>query len=167
MLTTHCHFDNYEYMPSSPAAADLIFSLLRTNTGLELIVGLIAAPLGLSANEWRTIRVIGAAGDGLTVPHVAGKLGFTRQGVQRLSATLKERGFIRFEDNEFHAKSRRAVLTAPGREAFRQGIANELAVAHRFMADFGDDEIRVATRLTEKLMKRFKMEHAELVVPSE
>jgi DNA-binding MarR family transcriptional regulator len=152
-------------MSSSPAAAEFIFSLLRTSTGLERVVGEIAAPLDLSGNEWRALRLIGDAAEGITVPHVARLLGLTRQGVRRLAADLGARGLIRFEDNEFHAKSRRALLTPVGRENFRQGMANELDVVHRYMGEVGDDEVRTATRLLEKLRKRFKIEHAEVSHP--
>ena len=150
-------------MSPPPAATEFIFSLLRTSAGLEYVVDFIGKHLELTANEWRTLRAFGATSEGLTVPHAARKIGLTRQGVQRLAGSLAERGFIRFEDNEFHAKSRRAVLTSEGREAFRQGIAIELEVTHRLMGDFGDDEIRVATNVLEKLRKRFKIDHA--VVP--
>ncbi|HEX9963397.1 MAG TPA: helix-turn-helix domain-containing protein, partial [Allosphingosinicella sp.] len=126
--------------------------MLRLNKSLTDGLDIVFSNIDLLGTQWRVLRLIGASPDGLPVPHIARKLGMTRQGVQRLAERMQGRGFIAFGDNEHHAKSPRAVLTQKGRDAFRDGRAMEMELGRRMMNVLSDEEVRSTGRVLEKLV---------------
>lgn len=134
--------------------------MLRLNKTLTDDLDIVFSNIDLLGTHWRVLRLIGASPDGLPVPHIARKLGMTRQGVQRLAERMHRLGFIAFGDNEHHAKSRRAVLTQEGREAFRDGRAMEAELGRRMMNVLSDEEVRSTGRVLEKLVAHFRADHS-------
>jgi DNA-binding MarR family transcriptional regulator len=134
--------------------------MLRLNKTLTDDLDIVFSNIDLLGTQWRVLRLIGASPDGLPVPHIARKLGMTRQGVQRLAERMHSLGFIAFEDNAHHAKSPRAVLTQKGRKAFRDGRAMEVDLGRRMMATLSDEEVRSTSRVLEKLVAHFRADHS-------
>lgn len=147
-------------MTSPLDASELLFSMLRLNKTLTDDLDIVFSNIDLLGTQWRVLRLIGASPDGLPVPHIARKLGMTRQGVQRLAERMHGLGFIAFGDNEHHAKSPRAVLTQKGREAFRDGRAMEAELGRRMMNVLSDEEVRSTGRVLEKLVAHFRADHS-------
>lgn len=149
-------------MTNSLDAAELVFSILRLNKSVTDDLDLIFGSLDLLGTHWRVLRLIGASPEGLPVPHIARKLGMTRQGVQRLAERLQGLGFVAFQENENHAKSPRTVLTAKGREAFRKGRSIEVELGRRMMTKISETDLRAADRVLDQLIAHFRIDHALL-----
>jgi DNA-binding MarR family transcriptional regulator len=141
-------------------ASELLFSMLRLNKTLTDGLDIVFSNIDLLGTQWRVLRLIGASADGLPVPHIARKLGMTRQGVQRLVDRMQGLGFIAFGDNEHHSKSPRAVLTRKGREAFREGRTIEADLGRRMMNVLSDEEVRSTGRVLDKLVAHFRVDHS-------
>jgi DNA-binding MarR family transcriptional regulator len=147
-------------MTSPLDASELLFSMLRLNKTLTDDLDIVFSNIDLLGTQWRVLRLVGASPDGLPVPHIARKLGMTRQGVQRLADRMQGLGFIGFGDNEHHSKSPRAVLTQKGREAFREGRAMEADFGRRMMTVLSDEEVRSTGRVLDKLVAHFRVDHS-------
>lgn len=141
--------------------------MLRLNKTLTDDLDIVFSNIDLLGTQWRVLRLIGASPDELPVPHIARKLGMTRQGVQRLAERMHSLGFIAFGDNEHHATSPRAVLTQKGREAFRDGRAMEVELGRRMMTALSDEEVRSTGRVLEKIVAHFRADHSLVSTPAD
>lgn len=75
----------------------------------------IARAVGQTQARWQVMSA--ASADPRTVPHIARRLGVTRQNVQRIADLLVEENWAKFEPNPDHRGSPYLVLNERGRTA--------------------------------------------------
>lgn len=104
------------------AFTELVLEIFRIN-GIILAEGdRLTADLGLTSARW---QVIGTLEDGaLPVPHIARKMGLTRQAVQKTVKILKKDGLVEFQDNPHHKTAKLVALSPEGRR--RLNLINEI-----------------------------------------
>lgn len=139
------------------AATDVVLASFRTN-GLLLAAGdVLAASEGLTSARWQVLGAIALAGQPLTVPQIARRMGLTRQSVQVSVNRLAGDGLVHVEDNPDHRRSPLIRLTDRGVAAYgalerRQAKWIDELVAGLPVRDLATTA-RVLTELGERLVK--------------
>src|SRR5215472_11596015 len=135
------------------AATAVVLEILRVN-GLLLTAGnRLAAHEGLTAARWQVLGAVALAGQPLTVPQIARRMGLTRQAVQESVNRLLAEVLVETRDNLDHRRSPLIGLTRLGSQKYaavdqRQsrwinelaaGLQiTDLAAAARVLRDLGD-----------------------------
>lgn len=74
--------------------------------------------INVSNARWRVLGTLTRANAPLTVPHIAREMGQTRQSIQRLVDAMCKDGFVSYQDNPGHAKSKNISLTSSGIQTY-------------------------------------------------
>ena len=128
------------------ALHDLFREVFNLHAALSEIMDKIQEQAGLSTAQHKIMRVLTHIGPA-TVPDIAAVLGVSRQFVQTVCNALLSCGFLEFTDNPRHKRSKLAVLTAPGRRAFRQARKNENQIIEKFLPGIDPDKATEACEL--------------------
>jgi DNA-binding MarR family transcriptional regulator len=75
---------------------------------------LLARDEGLTSARWQVLGAIALAGQPLTVPQIARRMGLTRQSVQESTNRLVNAGLLRVDENPDHRRSPLIQLTERG-----------------------------------------------------
>ena len=100
------------------AITDLILETFRLNGQLLAAGDALVVELGLTSARWQVLGAIALSPAPLTVARVARSMGLTRQAVQRLANEMERDGFVRFEHNPNHQRSKLVMLTPSGEAAY-------------------------------------------------
>jgi len=172
-LTASCHCSRMtdEY----PAAADdrqrvarvrdLIVAIFATNGNLIETGNRLTYPLGISSALWQVMGALGFAGEALSVPAIAKRMGLTRQSVQRNVDLLVERGLVSFEANPRHRRSALANLTVAGRAALDRVDTCHQPLSTRIADAIGDERIADAMRVLSEMNAILETEAADAANP--
>ncbi len=99
------------HTPQGAAFTDLILQVFRLNGQLLVEGDRLTEPLGLTSARWQVLGALQTEGRPLTVAQIGRRMGVSRQNVQRIANDLEDLGFVTFEDNPDHKRSRNIVLT--------------------------------------------------------
>ncbi|KAB8141219.1 MarR family transcriptional regulator [Chloroflexia bacterium SDU3-3] len=116
------------------AFSALVLEIFRINGAILDAGDRLTRPVGLSSARWQVLGVVEHGP--VAVPHVARTMGLARQSVQQTADALAQEGFITFEENPHHRRSKLMRITAKGQDALayvaRQHAAwaNQLGAAH-------------------------------------
>ncbi|MGD9807042.1 MAG: MarR family winged helix-turn-helix transcriptional regulator [Deferribacterales bacterium] len=105
---------------------DIVLEVFRlsgafVNEGDELV-----KHLGLTSARWKVLGALSMADEPMTVAKIAGSMGQTRQGVQRLTDIMEKEGYLRYEDNPHHKKAKLVMLTKEGVELYAKADAIQI-----------------------------------------
>ena len=103
----------------------------------------LAGTVGQTQARWQLLSVA-SVGD-WTVPHIARRLGVSRQAVQRVADELRAEGLVENATNPNHRRSPLIRLTASGRDAL-EAISAAADTWHREQARALDLEDLAAAR---------------------
>jgi DNA-binding MarR family transcriptional regulator len=104
--------------PQGDAVTDVVLALFRAN-GLLLAAGhRLAEREGLTAARWQVLGAVALVGRPLTVPHIARRMGLTRQAVQATVSQLHRDALVETSDNLDHRRSPLISLTELGRRKY-------------------------------------------------
>ncbi len=106
------------------ALHDLFREVFELQAALSAIMDMVHEQAGLSTSQHKIMRALSHIGPA-TVPDVAAALGVSRQFVQTVCNNLLSCEYIEFSVNPRHKRSKLAMLTERGRNAFRQARMNE------------------------------------------
>lgn len=119
---------------SAEAFTQLILEIFRVNGRLLAAGDQLTKELGLTSALWQVLGAIDK--EPLPIAQIARNMGLTRQGVRRTANVLEGKGFVEFQDNPNHQRSKLVMLTDKGRVVLDQvsalqatwanSIANEL-----------------------------------------
>jgi DNA-binding MarR family transcriptional regulator len=102
------------------AGTDLVLCVFRVN-GLLLAAGdQLTAPQGLTSARWQVLGAIALAGEPLSVPRVARRMGLTRQSVQASVNRLVDDGLLAAMPNADHVRSPLFRLTDSGTASYKR-----------------------------------------------
>lgn len=126
----------------------LVSEVFRLNGQLLASADRLAADLGVSPARWQVIATLRKRA--LTVPEIAGRLGLTRQSVQRTVNLLVSDGLAELRDNPRHRRSRLVALTPAGQRTMAALRRRQVLLSARFAGGQGlgaDDLRRLAAQL--------------------
>ena len=96
----------------------MILETFRINGRLIFTGEQLTKGLGLTSALWQVLGAIDEAP--LPVAQIARNRGLTRQSVRRTANVLKDKGFVEFQDNPNHQRSKLVVLNKKGRNVLDQ-----------------------------------------------
>ena len=103
---------------AAEAGTALVLDVFRLN-GLLLTAGdHLAAAEGLTSARWQVLGALALAGEPLSVPRIARRMGLTRQSVQASVNRLVDDGMLVAGPNADHARSPLFDLTDRGAAAY-------------------------------------------------
>jgi len=136
------------------AATELILETFRLNGDLLVSGDALVADVGLTSARWQVLGAMALSPTPLTVAHIARNMGLTRQAVQRLANEMEGDGFVRFEANPHHQRSRFVVLTAPGKAAFDAAMKLQKPWVRKIADGLTVKQIETATAVLRTMRQR-------------
>ena len=128
------------------ALHDLFREVFALHAALTRIMDAVHEKSGLSAPQHKVMSALSQMGPA-TVPEAAARMGVSRQFVQTVCNDLQSRGFLEFEDNPRHKRSRLATLTETGCNAYRQSRENENNLIEQTLPGINPDKVTDARNL--------------------
>ena len=136
------------------ALTNLILGIFRLN-GVILAVGdRITKPYGLTSARWQVMGAIDLAGQPLTVPQIARRMGLTRQGVQRIINDLERLGMVILEENIDHKRAKLVSLTKVGKQTLAQIDKEQAVWVNQLSENLSDKEINQALKVVQSIIER-------------
>lgn len=129
----------------------LVLAVFETNGRLVDAGNALVQPLGLTTAWWQVLGALGYSPVPLPVAHIARNMGLTRQAVQRVTDLLVERGFVWFEANPHHRRSKLVVLTSAGRAALSLAEEAVLPLDCRILDRIGSERLSAAMTVLKDL----------------
>jgi DNA-binding MarR family transcriptional regulator len=143
------------------AATDVILATFRAN-GLLLEAGdRLTASHGLTAARWQVLGAVSLAEQSLTVPHIARRMGLTRQSVHATVDRLVEDGVVELVPNDDHQRSRLVRLTEAGRRVYAAIDREQAAWVNELARGITRSDLAAARRVLHDLVDRLETERAE------
>jgi DNA-binding MarR family transcriptional regulator len=136
------------------AYTELVLEIFRTN-GVMLAEGdRLTAELGLTSSRWQVMGTL--ENGGLPVPHIARKMGLTRQGVQKTVKILEKDGLIEFQENPHHKTAKLVLLSTKGRK--RLALVNDIQMtwANDIAADQELDDLKTVIRVMRQIVSKIE-----------
>ena len=107
-----------------------------------------------SQARWQLLSV--ASEGRWTVPAIAGRLGVSRQAVQRVADVLAAEGLVRFTDNPAHRRSPHVELTCSGRATLEHIKGSSRDWRARVAAHFSGDELERTRDTLRRLLAQLR-----------
>jgi DNA-binding MarR family transcriptional regulator len=140
------------------AATEVILRTFRAN-GLLLRSGdLLAAGEGLTSARWQVLGALALAGQPLTVPQIARRMGLTRQSVHATVGHLVADGLLRLVPNADHQRSQLIQLTGFGRAKYRAMERRQVSWVSRLAAGLEASSLETTARILEELCTRLEVD---------
>lgn len=131
------------------AFAKLAFSALRLAGYLTEAGDALTKPLGQSSARW---QVLAAAAHGpMSVAQIAGVLGMSRQGVQRVADLLVDDGLAEYQPNPRHKRAKLLRLLPKGEEVLAEIRVRQTAWANALGAHFNSDDLSASEKLLKQI----------------
>lgn len=125
---------------------------------LRAIVPGVHPDIGLTAAKRGILRGLDRLGP-QTVPQMARVRLVSRQYIQTIVNQLSEEGFVELVPNPAHKRSGLVQLTPQGKELAYAMAQKERIFLSRLQADLGEEELRFATSVLQKLRDCFGRIH--------
>jgi DNA-binding MarR family transcriptional regulator len=127
------------------AITDLVLETFRLNGQLLVAGDALVGDIGLTSARWQVLGAMALFAAPLPVAHIARNMGLTRQAVQRLANEMQRDGFVRFEANPHHQRSKLVVLTPRGRAAYEAAMKRQRPWARTLADGLTVKQIETAT----------------------
>ena len=134
------------------ALHDLFREVFALQAELAAVMDKVHLQAGLSTSQNKIMRVLSRMGPA-TVPDMAANLKVSRQFVQTVCNDLYDRGFLEFEENPRHKRSKLLTLTARGLTAFRQARRKENAIILKALPSISSEKAAQACDLLNLIRK--------------
>ncbi len=128
-----------------------LFALLQGATCVADFVESRLAAVGLSIPKLAALQRLVDAGDALPLGQLAGRLSCVKSNVTQLVDRLEADGFVARELDPTDKRSRLAVLTEAGRNAWREGSKVQADAEGQLFAALSPDEADRLTEIIDKL----------------
>ncbi len=133
---------------------DLILETFRLNGQLLAAGDALVSDVGLTSARWQVLGAIALSPAPLSVAHVARNMGLTRQAVQRLANEMERGGFVRYQSNPHHQRSRLVFLTPRGRAAYDAAMERQRPWARGLADGLTAKQIETATAVLRAIRSR-------------
>ncbi len=136
------------------AVTELVLETFRLNGQLLAAGDALVAKVGLTSARWQVLGAIALSAAPLPVAHIARNMGLTRQAVQRLANEMERDGFVRFESNPHHRRSKLVILTPHGKAAYDAATKLQRPWARRLADGLTTKRIETATAVLRAIGQR-------------
>jgi DNA-binding MarR family transcriptional regulator len=137
-------------------ATRVILATFRAN-GLLIAAGdALAAGVGLTSARWQVLGALALAGQPLTVPQVARRMGLTRQSVHATVGRLAADGLVELVANADHQRSSLVRLTETGMTRYRAMDKRQAAWVDRLATTISAADLSTTLSVLEKLCERLE-----------
>jgi DNA-binding MarR family transcriptional regulator len=137
-------------------ATRMILATFRANGLLTAAGDLLAGGVGLTSARWQVLGALAHAGQPLTVPQVARRMGLTRQSVHATVGRLAADGLVELTANADHQRSSLVRLTEVGTARYRAMQRRQSAWVDRLVAPLPAADLETALSVLEKLCQRLE-----------
>ena len=132
--------------------SETVFAIFQLNGRLLDWGDAFTAPFGLTSARWQILGAIARAGQKLTTPQIAERMGISRQGAQKQLNLLIDDGLIEKLPNPAHLRSPHYHLTRQGQALFQQVVAAWESHAATTGQHFSPSELETTLRVLGKLV---------------
>jgi DNA-binding MarR family transcriptional regulator len=148
--------------PDGEAATRVILSTFRVH-GLLLAAGdrLASGEGGLTSARWQVLGAVALAGQPLTVPQIARRMGLTRQSVHSTVNRLVADELAERTSNDDHRRSQLVRLTDLGRATYSAIDARQAAWVSRLAEGLDGSELDTTAAVLDELSGRLEAATAE------
>jgi DNA-binding MarR family transcriptional regulator len=136
------------------ALTELVLETFRLNGNLLVAGDALVAEIGLTSARWQVLGAMALSPTPLPVAHIARNMGLTRQAVQRLANEMERDGFIRFDTNPHHQRSRLVILTPRGKTAYDAAMKLQRPWARSLADGLTNKQIENATSVLRTIRLR-------------
>src|SRR6478736_3661004 len=126
-------------------------SLLHAASSVESFLESRLSAVGLSIPKLAALNRLVEAGDSLPLGQLAERLACVKSNVTQLVDRLEADGLVSRASDPTDGRSRLAVITPAGREAYDQGIRIHRAAEQELFGALSPDESSALARIIEKL----------------
>src|SRR5580692_9984228 len=138
-----------------PAAAPPgLFALLHAAGSVENFVDSKLSAVGLSLPKLAALNRLVEAGESLPLGQLAERLACVKSNVTQLVDRLEADGLVSRAPDPNDRRSRLAVITAAGRNAYEQGTRIQLEAEQALFGDLTDQESAALADIIGKLERR-------------
>ena len=130
--------------PDDALVRELIIAVFRLNGRIIETSNQLVADLGLTSALWQVLGALSGSPVPLPVAHIARNMGLSRQGVQRITDLLVDKGMAGYEANPHHQRAKLVMLTTAGRAAEAATRERERPLARALAASAGRDRLAAA-----------------------
>jgi DNA-binding MarR family transcriptional regulator len=138
------------------AATQVILGTFRAN-GLLLAAGdLLAATEGLTSARWQVLGAVALAGQPVTVPQIARRMGLTRQSVHASVNRLAANGLVELTPNADHRRSQLVRLTELGTARYAAMDDLQSSWVTRLVDGIAQSRLEATAGVLDELCKRLE-----------
>lgn len=137
----------------STLLTEAVLETFRTTGHLLAWGDRFAAPFGLTSARWQMLGALALAGEALTTPRIAERMGVSRQGARKQLARLREEGLVRERPNPHHRRSPYFELTEAGARRYQEVDAAWQAHVGRISAGLPAADLDAALRVLRRLQR--------------
>ncbi len=137
-------------------ATRVILATFRANGLLTAAGDVLAAGEGLTSARWQVLGALALAGQPLTVPQVARRMGLTRQSVHATVGRLAADGLVELVPNVDHQRSSLVHLTDAGSARYRAMERRQAAWVERVAGGLSVTGLETAGRVLDQLCQRLE-----------
>ena len=138
--------------PSAEVFTQLILETFQFNGRLLAAGDRLTKELGLTSALW---QVLGAIDKGpLPMAQIARNMGLTRQSVRRTANVLRDKGFVKFQENPDHRRAKLVMLTQHGREVLDQVTKLQIDWSNSISKGFDSTKLEAVLQTMKKISHR-------------
>lgn len=145
---------------SGALTTSLFLETFRLNGRLLASGDRLVAGLGLTSARWQVLGAVAMAERPMPVPHIARKMGLSRQNVQRIVNDLEDAGYVTFAPNPHHKRAKLVVLTGQGRETYDAAHRVQVPWTNGLGASLRPEDIQTALQVLQSLRAALDTEDA-------
>jgi DNA-binding MarR family transcriptional regulator len=138
------------------AYSELVDQVGRLAEVVEAIGNGIARPTGQSLARWQVLAEV--EDEAAPVGAIAGRLGHTRQSVQRVADLLVDDGLAAYRPNPAHQRAKLFEMTPTGRTALHRMQAAYTQLALRTTEGLDPERLDLARETLSELQRRLESE---------
>lgn len=141
---------------SAEILTNLILETFRLNGELLDAGNQLTKPLGLTSARWQVMGAIDIAGQPITVPQIARRMGLTRQGVQRIVNDLKNIDMITLGPNIDHKRAPLVSLSPKGIKAMTSVNKSQAKWANKVSQGISERKLTQALKVLNEIREALK-----------
>lgn len=129
---------------------ELFRKVFQLHDVLSSIKDIVHEQAGLGTSQRKIMHILCVYGQA-TVPHIASRLGVSRQSVQTVCNGLISDGYLESTENPLHKRSRLIGISKVGLNALQQAQENENRIIEKALSSMNSKEIIQSTELLNRI----------------
>jgi DNA-binding MarR family transcriptional regulator len=136
---------------------EIVLLVFRVNGRLLSAGDRLVGDLGLTSARWQMLGAVALSDRPRTAPHLAARMGMTRQAAQKQLDLLMEDGLVAAEANPGHARSPLYLLTRKGTSVYAATERVQTAWANRLGDSLSIRDLETTKQLLDNLSNRLNL----------